>query len=68
MMASDGPSEAPWLRLLCLFPLRYALRIPDSGRTLIDGEPYALAIHNNRDNPTAFGRCVPSLLTDGVRT
>jgi hypothetical protein len=56
------------LRLLCLFPLRYALRIPDSGRTLIDGEPYALAIHNNRDNPTAFGRCVPSLLTDGVRT
>ena len=72
MMASRlGPSEAPWLRLLRLFlvetplpvfSLRYVLRIPDSGGTLIDGKPYADAIHNNRDNPNAFGRCVPSRL------
>ena len=72
MMASRlGPSEAPWLRLLRLFlvetplpvfSLRYVLRIPDSGRTLIDGKPYADAIHNNRDNPNACGRCVPSRL------
>ena len=71
----DGQSMAPpkraRLRLLRLFlvetplpvfSLRYVLRIPDSGRTLIDGKPYADAIHNNRDNPNAFGRCVPSRL------
>ena len=43
-------------------PHRYVLRIPNSGGALIDGKPYADAIHNNRDNPNAFGQCVPSRL------